>query len=97
MTNEIRQGDVLLMRIDSVPVGAEPKNNILAEGEITGHNHKIEGAEVYIKDGSQYVVVKQKAQLVHQEHEAIQEIPAGTYAVSIDKEWSPLANRQVLD
>lgn len=43
----IRQGDVLLVKIDKLPAGAkpmEPENGrrfVLAHGEVTGHTHAI--------------------------------------------------------
>jgi hypothetical protein len=41
----IRQGDVLLVPVDSIPEGATPRQSsvrhVLAEGEATGHAHVI--------------------------------------------------------
>ena len=94
---QYRQGDVYLVEIDAIPAGAKQKDNILALGEITGHSHTIEGAEVYLKDGNQFVVVKQKeAMITHQEHKQIQ-VPKGNYAVVIQREYDVLANRLVMD
>lgn len=97
MNNETyRQGDVLIKRIDAVPEGAQPKDAILAYGEATGHNHLAEGAEVLIKDGKQYMVVRQKAIVKHQEHEQI-ELPAGIYEIGIQREYNVQENRRVMD
>lgn len=95
-TKIYRQGDVLITRIDAVPEGAASKDNILARGEATGHHHLAEGAEVLIKDGKQYMVVRQKAVVKHQEHKEI-ELPAGMYEVGIQREYSPQENRRVMD
>jgi hypothetical protein len=94
---EYRQGDVLLVEVSSMPEGAKQKDNVLALGEVTGHSHTIEGAEVYLKDGNQYVIVKQKQAVVnHQEHKQIQ-VPKGIYSVVIQREYDVLANRLVMD
>jgi len=93
---EFRQGDVLLVRIAEVPEGASRKDNILALGEATGHHHMLEGGEVLIKDGTQYVVARQQTRVVHQEHSQIQ-IPKGNYKVVLQHEYSPQENRRVMD
>ena len=97
MNNETyRQGDVLITRIEAVPEGAEKKDNVLAYGEATGHHHTAEGAEIFIKAGKQYMVVRQKAVVKHQEHQQI-ELPEGIYEVGIQREYSPQENRRVMD
>jgi hypothetical protein len=50
MTDElqiIRHGDVALIRVDEIPDGLQlAMTNVVAEGEVTGHAHTIEGADV---------------------------------------------------
>lgn len=95
-TNEYRQGDVYLRRIDAVPSGAQKKDNVLAYGEATGHKHQVQDGDVLIKDGRQFVIARQKTKLVHEEHEEI-ELPQGIYEVLHQREFSPQENRRVSD
>jgi len=40
-----RHGDLLIKQIDHIPLIAKPlSTSIIAEGEITGHNHKLYGS-----------------------------------------------------
>ena len=96
MKNQYRQGDVYLIKIDTIPEGAKQKDNILAFGEATGHHHTLEDGEVLVKDGTQYVIAKQKTRVVHQEHSQIK-IPKGNYRVVLQHEYSPQENRGVMD
>jgi len=47
-----RQGDVLLRRVDDAPKGVPPSKDVhvLAEGEISGHAHKVFGGAVMFRD-----------------------------------------------
>ena len=36
-----RQGDIILKQVDDIEVTKEKKDGILAEGEATGHAHRI--------------------------------------------------------
>ena len=99
MEETYRQGDVMLVRISQLPdSGLKEKDNILARGEVTGHHHELVGdVKTYTNSsGQQMVQVKKKAKLTHQEHGQIQ-IPKGSYEVRIQREYSPQANRQVMD
>ena len=92
----IRQGDVLLMKIDKLPETSVEKDNVLARGEATGHSHKIMNGKVLQLNSQQYVVVEKEAILEHEEHDNI-EIPQGIYEVRIQREYNPIENRQVMD
>lgn len=98
MSKLLRQGDVLLKPIDSIPSGAtETEERILARGETTGHSHKLTGkAKVYNNNGQLLVLAEQGVKLVHEEHKQI-EIPQGTYEVVRQREYNPIAERQVSD
>jgi hypothetical protein len=97
MTNKpYRQGDVYLIPIGILPEGATKKDGVLIRGETTGHSHRIEGGDVYIKDGTQYVVAMQKTRLVHEEHKEHQ-LKKGVYEVRQKREYAPLSNRKVSD
>lgn len=95
MKKSFRQGDILLVPAQ-LPEGAVRKDNVIQIGETTGHSHRIEEGEVYLKDGKQYVIALQKTQVVHEEHHAIQ-LPKGAYEVRRKREFSPLAERKVSD
>lgn len=78
--NEVtgRQGDVLLIRVDSVPHGATLNRKrgdvVLMHGEVTGHAHRIkERRKVRVHDlGAQrFIEVLERTALTHEEHGAI--------------------------
>lgn len=101
-----QHGDVLILRVDSVPQGAkkvEPTNGrlILAEGEATGHAHAVsvaDGVELYEKDGTLYLRNDVEATLTHEEHDT-QTIAPGTYEVGGVVEVDPFEGeiRRVAD
>ncbi len=100
----IRQGDVLLRRVDvdipkeAKPVEKEGGDNILAHGEVTGHAHRVKErqAEMYSSGGATFLAVPVKAELTHEEHGTIPITP-GTYEVVRQKEYAPSAIRNVAD
>lgn len=105
-----RQGDVLFTLISNPPKGAKTKreNATVAYGEVTGHSHclAVEDrsiAEVYELGAGLYVHVSdgggisiEGATFVHEEHGPIT-LPPGDYAVTIQREYSPEAIRNVID
>jgi hypothetical protein len=63
----------------------------LAEGEVTGHRHRISDgqAELCEQDGSLYLTVtSDSATLTHEEHKQIQ-IPQGSWIVRIQRQYEP--------
>lgn len=101
----IRQGDVFVERIASIPENVKPVARdrgriVLAYGEVTGHAHAItedwvelletEANERYLR------VQKQQATLVHEEHTQ-HALPPGEYRVTIQREYHPEAIRNVSD
>lgn len=96
-----RQGDVLLIKRDSLPADAVVTQKkgaiILALGEATGHKHQIKtGAISYEWQGRQLIEVKKETALTHEEHDAIALVP-GVYERIIQREYSPLSIREVKD
>jgi hypothetical protein len=96
-----RHGDVLITRIPSLPIGAQPRTGaILAHGELTGHSHRLQqphaiqlwaqGSELFLE------VQAASATLVHEEHQAI-ELPRGIYRVWRQREYRPDAYVEVMD
>ncbi|BBD61672.1 hypothetical protein NIES2109_45050 [Nostoc sp. HK-01] len=94
----IRQGDVILLPVQQVD-GQKLPHLTLAEGEVTGHKHRISQGEAELsqKDGNLYLrVVSETALLTHEEHQAIP-IPQGNWIVKIQREYEPEGWRYVAD
>lgn len=94
----IRQGDVILLPVQQTQ-GQKLPHLTLAEGEVTGHSHRISQgeAELYEKDGTLYLrVVSKEATLIHEEHKAIS-IPQGSWTIRIQREYEPAGWRYVTD
>ena len=102
-TKAYRQGDVLLILRPpgAVPPTAKKLPHLtLAEGEVTGHAHKITHgqAELFDAAGQKFlrVVSAQGATLTHDEHHA-HKLPQGDYQVLIQREYEPDGWRTVAD
>ena len=93
-----RQGDLLFTALEQLPEGLTPrKGSIIAEGEVTGHTHRlVEGRVLEDAQGQLFLEVLRATQVVHQEHHAIHLEP-GFYAVTRQHEYTPEAIRQVRD
>jgi hypothetical protein len=100
-----QQGDVIIRSTESIPDGAVRvkrtlKGLVLAEGEATGHAHKIEedGAELYEKDGILYIKVEKPVQVKHEEHKPIT-LAEGIYRVGNVREYDPFKEeaRRIVD
>ena len=93
-----RHGDVLIKKVDAVK-GKKLKHLTLAEGEVTGHAHRItQGeAELYEENGVLYLHVEsESALLTHEEHKEIA-LPKGDYEITIQREYTPEGWRRVAD
>jgi hypothetical protein len=102
-----RQGDVLIVPVDSVPGTLDPIEReggriILAHGEVTGHAHAIKAESaalfrdpklmaVFLTVGADGAVA-----LEHEEHDTIR-LPPGNYQVIRQREYSPEEIRNVAD
>lgn len=94
----IRQGDVILLPTQQMQ-GEKLPHLTLAEGEVTGHKHRISDgkAELYEQNGTLYLrVFSDTATLIHEEHKSIQ-IPQGSWMVRIQREYEPQGWRYVAD
>jgi hypothetical protein len=88
-----RQGDIYIETAESVPPTAiERPDGVLADGEATGHRHRIENfktAILYEDRGQLFLVVfSPKARIVHDEHQPI-DLDRGTYRVWRQREYDP--------
>jgi hypothetical protein len=103
-----QQGDVLLHKIKKIPTEAESTNkyvnakgeNVLAEGESTGHYHGMSSATTALLelDEEVFLHVEKDTEITHQEHNKFV-VPAGDYLVGIVEEYDHFAEeaRRVQD
>jgi hypothetical protein len=102
MGKQYRQGDVLLVAVDSLPPNAAVESHdgrlVLAYGEVTGHAHAVNAAvaQLYTAGGAQFLQVSERTELVHEEHASITLEP-GLYRVVRQREYSPREIRRVSD
>jgi len=105
MSKMFRQGDVLIVAVSEIPSGAvevprSKRGVVLAEGEVTGHAHRIpsRSAKLYRTEmDARYMRVTAPVALNHEEHSTVR-IPAGEYRVTIHTEYQPgELPRQVAD
>ncbi|MBI3929764.1 MAG: hypothetical protein HY319_29760 [Armatimonadetes bacterium] len=84
-----RQGDVLIVPAPKLPLGKPLKTNVLAEGEITGHAHRLEGDGRLVRSGEElYLEVRDRSTLTHEEHGPVT-LPKGLYQVIQQREFAP--------
>ncbi len=95
MSNQFRQGDVFLMRVSSLPIGATKEkvtdgDIILAHGEVTGHAHRVSAvhASTYKWQSDRLIEISKATDLTHEEHGALKLTP-GIYKIVIQREYSP--------
>ncbi len=97
-----RHGDVGLKRIAAIPKGAKAQERrgdiILAEGEVTGHAHRIADptVRVWCEDDKRYIEVTTATVLDHEEHGPITLEP-GIYEVLQQREYTDVGLRDVRD
>ena len=110
ITNQVRQGDVLVTPVSAVPknlkpVARENRKVILAHGEVTGHHHALLEPEVEMlrgdTDAERFLSVpKRGAKLTHQEHATIplrETTKTGPRQVVRQREYSDELSRRVAD
>ena len=86
-----QQGDVVLLKITKAPEGTKKKDNVIQEGEHTGHAHRItEGiGSIFMSGGQMYVRAgKEGATITHEEHLPVT-IEEGDYEVRIVRQKDP--------
>ena len=95
-----RHGDVLIDKAKVPKAAVARPRPILAEGELTGHAHRIADPRTAVlleHDGTRYLRVTAKtATVVHEEHAPI-ELPRGEYRVWRQREYTPQVIRIVRD
>lgn len=92
MIYQQQQGDVLLKRIESVPVGATEVSRKNGRIEVMhgeqGHVHAIEDVDAmfYEKDGKFYLTATKPVKLLHEEHH-VQIIEPGIWEIGQVREY----------
>lgn len=91
----VRQGDVLIERVEAVPADAAPEKRepggvVLAHGEATGHAHRVKRRAQGFSRGAErfLVVLRGGAEVTHEEHDTIK-LPAGNYRITRQREYVP--------
>lgn len=106
----LRQGDVLMIKVKAIPVGAAEEDMskaervVLAYGEATGHAHVIERdretgimpVRTWSAGAERFIQVIEKTALTHEEHSPVP-LNLGIYRVVHQREYSPSEIRRVQD
>ena len=105
--NQIRQGDILLEKVDvSIPNHANVTGEVvLAEGELTGHAHRLKAQTIleWEANGQRYIRIEsdEQGELSHEDHDPVPVKvvePKTTYRIVPQKEWDLQGQwRQVVD
>ena len=95
-----RQGDVFIISVNNLPAGLSGQRPILAEGEVTGHAHRIADpstAQIFRGDAGLFMqVTADSATIAHDEHQEVS-VPTGAYEIRIQREYHPKEIRKVVD
>lgn len=101
-----RHGDVLIRELKTLPAGVKTikptKQAVLAEGEATGHYHRLscenDAIQLLEHEMARYLVLSDTCQLTHEEHAALS-IDSGIYEIVMEREWDYIENqrKQVVD
>jgi len=96
-----RQGDLLFIKIDTVPEYQQEQitnDNVILFGEVTGHAHRLEKGIVIKKWRDEiYLILTEPSRVVHEEHAPI-DLDTGTYSVIRQREYiSPDEERTIYD
>ena len=96
-----RHGDLLVQAVESLPANVRRLHHlVLAQGELTGHSHRIAERDAAIlfesPQGLFLSVTADKATMIHQEHSPI-ELSPGFYQIWRQREYTPAEIRTVRD
>ena len=102
----LQQGDVFLEPVETIPTGEKVKAGergyVLAEGEVTGHSHRITQTKsvtmTRTSDGQVYLEVIEFVPLEHEEHKTTIVFP-NKYRVGkvIERDHFERVTREVID
>jgi hypothetical protein len=95
-----RHGDVVIVADEAIEPGKQIQRGVVADGEATGHQHRVSRAKVHSIVGDMIqraiVVSRLSAPIDHEEHKA-NPIPKGKHRASIQRQYSPLGWARVID
>lgn len=100
-----RHGDVFIQKIESLPNKTLEKkgNNVLLAGEVTGHNHRLQGGVIYKEEPTKenqwlagYFEIESPTEITHEEHKTIVLEP-GIYKFHQQREYDEQEEFAVLD
>lgn len=99
MAKQVRTGDVLYVKVsDEIvkPEGAKKHEPWTAEGEATGHYHRVSGedAQVVTVQEQMFVLAPNGASLTHEDHDTVTLDP-GTWVVIRQREFNPFAKDEL--
>jgi len=98
----IRHGDVILRRLTTAdstrivtsvhnivcPLKLSLDGDIVMEGELTGHAHRLTGRAVVMEIGGRRYVASGGGQITHEEHHT-RTIPRGLWEIRRQREYEP--------
>jgi hypothetical protein len=91
---------VFIISIPILPSGLSGARPVLAEGEATGHAHRIADpgtAQVFSGAAGLFLqVTSESATIIHDEHAPVI-VPRGCYEIRIQREYHPKEIRRVVD
>lgn len=86
MAEKPRQGDILIRKVPNIPKSAtKRKDNVILEGEVSGHAHRINYGSVLDFRGRIFLNVPDHATITHEEHNTV-ELEKGKYEVLRQRE-----------
>jgi len=95
-----RHGDVVIVADNNVEPGKQVPRGVVADGEATGHAHRVSQAKVHQVVGDMIqraiVVSRLSAPIDHEEHTK-NPIPRGKHRAGIQRQYSPLGWSRVID
>lgn len=97
-----QHGDVVIVPAQIPKEIEKLKTNVLQEGELTGHAHRLFGDGFTVfqepKSKQKFLRLVEPVALRHEEHKEIQ-LPPGDYEIRIVREWDHFSEeaRQVAD
>ncbi len=96
----LSSGDVLIATVEQIPARAERQPTlVLAQGEVTGHSHRVEDArkaQIWKYGAQVFLEVQNETRIVHQEHKPLI-LPPGLYRVWQQREYTPESIVRVRD
>ena len=85
-----RQGDILLELVekpDSLVLRGQVEDGVIAQGEVTGHAHKLVGGELRHGDGGMLALVPASGAVVTHDEHADLELEEGVWLVRTQSEY----------